>query len=674
MTPTATVLVDSKTASARFALPLVLGNTYAIEFSGLTEEEEEADPEVVVIGRDPGEVAARSGGDAGGELAMTSRPCIEAFETPPPPAIMRPGRLPPLPPFPNPPLHGRNHPHGVAQMHFYVLADGATIAQGDLVLLWAPFEYGDAGDPVTLKGDTGPEGPQGVPGPKGEDGRDGVLATARGCVTFIVDDGHLVAYAEDAEALWHGGDTEKPHYILSDGTDGRTAGHLYLVVYPADPEDDPHVIDLGSVVGPQGQQGAKGDTGATGSTGATGATGATGPQGPKGDKGDKGDPGADGMTREEIAALVRSLQPAMDSAPIAGSANAVTSGGIHSVNEAILARVQSVYETLAAKISTVMKYRGSVETEDDLPASGNEVGDVWNVIDTGENFAWTGEEWDRLGTTVEVPSPSSADPQMDGAASPGVSAAYARGDHRHPMDTSRAAASDIALEAAALGAWDLSPLPAALQSETPEIVYNGGTEDYQWQIKVGGAYSVEHFPTEAAAQAATVITVYGSLVQPPTEITRSVTAYRLGPDTAANPNRDKTLAPADAIPAVVAPSTAAAAAGKAADAKATGDALAHRVPATFNAGTEIWHIDDGVGVGLAEIQYANIEHLRGRNGTGQGLSIPAPAVAGDSVARASDIPASETWTFEVDDGQGGTTTVTKSVAVFAAAQAAQGGA
>ena len=49
-----------------------------------------------------------------------------------------------------------------------------------------------------------------------------------------------------------------------------------------------------------------------------------------------------------------------------------------------------------------------------------------------------------------------------------------------------------------------------------------------------------------------------------------------------------------------------------------------------------------------------------------------------TIALTSDIPAvsAETWTFEVDDGQGGTETVTKSVAVFAAqnAQAAQGGA
>lgn len=39
------------------------------------------------------------------------------------------------------------------------------------------------------------------------------------------------------------------------------------------------------------------------------------------------------------------------------------------------------------------------------------------------------------------PSPSTASPLMDGTASAGASAAYARGDHRHPTDTSRLAAN-----------------------------------------------------------------------------------------------------------------------------------------------------------------------------------------------------------------------------------------
>lgn len=42
------------------------------------------------------------------------------------------------------------------------------------------------------------------------------------------------------------------------------------------------------------------------------------------------------------------------------------------------------------------------------------------------------------------PSPYTSNPAMDGTASPGSSANYARGDHVHPTDTSRASASDVA--------------------------------------------------------------------------------------------------------------------------------------------------------------------------------------------------------------------------------------
>lgn len=36
--------------------------------------------------------------------------------------------------------------------------------------------------------------------------------------------------------------------------------------------------------------------------------------------------------------------------------------------------------------------------------SGNVAGDVWNVEDTGMNYAWTGTAWDALGATFEINS------------------------------------------------------------------------------------------------------------------------------------------------------------------------------------------------------------------------------------------------------------------------------
>ena len=55
-----------------------------------------------------------------------------------------------------------------------------------------------------------------------------------------------------------------------------------------------------------------------------------------------------------------------------------------------------------AKVSSVYRFRGSVATYADLPATGQVVGDVWNVEDTGANYAWSGTEWDKLSETVDL--------------------------------------------------------------------------------------------------------------------------------------------------------------------------------------------------------------------------------------------------------------------------------
>ena len=56
-------------------------------------------------------------------------------------------------------------------------------------------------------------------------------------------------------------------------------------------------------------------------------------------------------------------------------------------------------------LTTVYQYKGSVATYADLPTTGQEVGDVWNVetadpdhgIKAGDNVAWDGAQWDALG-------------------------------------------------------------------------------------------------------------------------------------------------------------------------------------------------------------------------------------------------------------------------------------
>lgn len=66
-----------------------------------------------------------------------------------------------------------------------------------------------------------------------------------------------------------------------------------------------------------------------------------------------------------------------------------------------LSNLQDEIEDAISKIANVYKYKGTVPTKDDLPNDA-EMGDVYNVEDTGANYAWTGEFWDKLSDTIDV--------------------------------------------------------------------------------------------------------------------------------------------------------------------------------------------------------------------------------------------------------------------------------
>lgn len=67
------------------------------------------------------------------------------------------------------------------------------------------------------------------------------------------------------------------------------------------------------------------------------------------------------------------------------------------------------------KMNAAMHYKGSVATVEDLPASNNEVGDVYNVTATGENYAWapaqgsTPAGWDVFGSSLQALSSAEID-------------------------------------------------------------------------------------------------------------------------------------------------------------------------------------------------------------------------------------------------------------------------
>ena len=55
---------------------------------------------------------------------------------------------------------------------------------------------------------------------------------------------------------------------------------------------------------------------------------------------------------------------------------------------------------LDSALTSVYTYKGSKDTYANLPATGNNVGDVWNVEDTGTNYAWNGANWGSLSANV----------------------------------------------------------------------------------------------------------------------------------------------------------------------------------------------------------------------------------------------------------------------------------
>lgn len=54
------------------------------------------------------------------------------------------------------------------------------------------------------------------------------------------------------------------------------------------------------------------------------------------------------------------------------------------------------YAEEAQKRGKALVFRGSVQTFEDLPTTAD-IGDMYDVLENGANYAWTGEKWDNLG-------------------------------------------------------------------------------------------------------------------------------------------------------------------------------------------------------------------------------------------------------------------------------------
>jgi hypothetical protein len=123
-------------------------------------------------------------------------------------------------------------------------------------------------------------------------------------------------------------------------------------------------------------------------------------------------------------------------------------------------------------------------------------GDVAKV--DGVLKLYNGTAWEAF--AGDIPAPSTATPAMDGTGAAGSSAAYARGDHVHPTDTSRMAASatganilsgrsgvppaETIAEAFSSVGYDLGAIGSALSEHTSDTtIHVTSTEKATWNGK-----------------------------------------------------------------------------------------------------------------------------------------------------------------------------------------------
>lgn len=160
-----------------------------------------------------------------------------------------------------------------------------------------------------------------------------------------------------------------------------------------------------------------------------------------------------------------------------------------------LEQFQQEIEKALQDLQGVMRYKGSVATEADLPTEGNENGDVWNIQDTDENVAWDGEKWDKFGSAIDTSKfVTTAGGTIDGTLSIGY-----KGGLRFPNSSSGTAGGIIKYavnQGFDFGVWNRST-PAFTSLVTlhrsgllPAVAKNGklmlGDEGQAWkEIHVG---------------------------------------------------------------------------------------------------------------------------------------------------------------------------------------------
>ena len=118
-----------------------------------------------------------------------------------------------------------------------------------------------------------------------------------------------------------------------------------------------------------------------------------------------------GLSEEEVKALAQSIAQEVATTAVAPKLDTVVyeadkvtfalKSEIPDVSDFVRSGAVYTKGEIDAKLVGAMMYKGAVETQAQLPQDAK-VGDMYDVTETGHNFAWNGESWDDLGGSIDL--------------------------------------------------------------------------------------------------------------------------------------------------------------------------------------------------------------------------------------------------------------------------------
>lgn len=108
---------------------------------------------------------------------------------------------------------------------------------------------------------------------------------------------------------------------------------------------------------------------------------------------------------QEPHAPANAQENVIETIKVNGQAQSVSDKSVNiSVPTTVASLTDAGNYALKSDLTNVYKYKGSVENYESLPSDSQTTGDVYNVEDTGMNYAWDGTKWDNLGTIFQIDS------------------------------------------------------------------------------------------------------------------------------------------------------------------------------------------------------------------------------------------------------------------------------